>query len=198
MLGHYSYSTVCMYYLTFDAYFFKIQNGEKNIINQNDLFIPFIAGEVGSKEKQNWEVCYTMHKVPWEWLGSIITHSILGDSGAKNRRQQKQWMTNMSHPFFFMADGRISAERCLTRAHCLYFITKNQDWARGARKGYNHLSYESWSSFLQTIIRRHTYRNQSHLCWNRVVVSPYWWLSTGMEWKDRMSSLLKYHTQVYF
>lgn len=103
-------------------YFFMIHSVRRKLFREVTYLIPFIAGE-WAVNKGNWEwkkkgLLYNL-QVSQELLNSITTHSILCDSGAINRSQKKRWMTSLSHLFFFMADGKLDAERGLSSAHCL-------------------------------------------------------------------------------
>lgn len=94
--------------------FSVIQSGQKNHINKDS---DLQTGRWAVKKDNIWseKVRYTICKESQELLSSITAHSILGDSEAKNRSQEK-WMTSLSHLLFLMADGRFGAERGLTGA----------------------------------------------------------------------------------
>lgn len=143
-----------------------------------------------------------------ELLSSITTHSILGDSEAKNR-DQKKWMTSLSHLLFFMADARLSAKRGLTEAHCLSLclIRKKQNGSQEEKKtSPPPLWVTIWfpaNCYSHTHIYKSTHthtQTPTHvsiiLCRNRVI-SAYWWLSPGMNEMGRSSSPIKCQTQLY-
>ena len=68
-------------------------------------------------------------------------------------------MTSLSHLLFFMADGRLAAERGLTRAYSFSFIlSESSRLGIGSRKKtHHHLPYESYSGSLCTITDARTH-----------------------------------------
>lgn len=78
----------------------------RNIIIKYDWLMPFI-GKVGRKDRE--KVCYTTCKVSSELASGSTAHSILGESGAKNRRWKKQ-LTSPSRPPLTAGD-RLDAAR---------------------------------------------------------------------------------------
>lgn len=97
------------------------------------------------------------------------THSILGDSRAKNRSQKKCWMGSLSHLLFFMVDGRLDAERGLTRAQLsLSLIRKKQD---GSQKQGKDITTSPMSHALGpcSLLHTHSHTNtHSHTCINNI------------------------------